>query len=389
MPIQFDNSDTGTNAGNVTLKPNASGNWSWTLPAADGTSGQFLTTNGSGSYTWTTTSSLTLTGFTFARNTASPNNVVNVSSVFASGGTTNQMIALVPKGNGGLLGQIPDGTATGGNARGNYTIDFQLGRTSADQVASNCGSMILGGYANKIDYITASSGYNAGGIIVGGQSNQISKGSWNAIVGGLNNSIDGPATTGLYGYNIIINGQGNQVTGNGFGSSFATIVNGKWSSTRSQQGVIVFGSNGFDLGTKGIGPAQVVVHKLWNTTIDAATTKVLTFDSGAASSINTIQLNGTNTCYAFWGYITSGIISAGNSKVWKVVGLVRKAGTSGTVTFVGTPTVTGPFADAGAASWTLSVVANTSNKSVDISVTGQAATTIQWYAVINTMEIAT
>lgn len=44
MPIQFDNSATGT----VTLKSPSSGTPSFTLPSADGTSGQVLQTNGSG-----------------------------------------------------------------------------------------------------------------------------------------------------------------------------------------------------------------------------------------------------------------------------------------------------------------------------------------------------
>jgi len=43
---------------------------------------------------------------------------------------------LSPKGNGGILAQQPDGTATGGNIRGQKAVDLQMQRTSASQVAS-------------------------------------------------------------------------------------------------------------------------------------------------------------------------------------------------------------------------------------------------------------
>lgn len=50
MAIQFDNS----NAGTITLKPATSGSPTLTLPSADGTSGQALTTDGAGQLTFTT-----------------------------------------------------------------------------------------------------------------------------------------------------------------------------------------------------------------------------------------------------------------------------------------------------------------------------------------------
>ena len=38
---------------------------------------------------------------------------------------TNINAAITPKGNGANTAQIPDGTATGGNARGEYATDWQ------------------------------------------------------------------------------------------------------------------------------------------------------------------------------------------------------------------------------------------------------------------------
>lgn len=50
MAIQFDNTNTGV----ATLKPATSGTLNLTLPAADGTTGQALTTDGAGQLAFTT-----------------------------------------------------------------------------------------------------------------------------------------------------------------------------------------------------------------------------------------------------------------------------------------------------------------------------------------------
>ena len=55
---------------------------------------------------------------------------------------------------------------------------------------------------------------------------------------------------------------------------------------------------------------------------------------------------------------------------------------------VGTPTVTNVGADAGAASWALAALANTTYGGLDIRFTGVAATNIKVAAVIETVEVA-
>jgi hypothetical protein len=61
---------------------------------------------------------------------------------------TNAGIAIVPNGTGAITASIPDGTATGGNARGNRAVDLQMNRSAADQVASGPYNVIMG-YRNK------------------------------------------------------------------------------------------------------------------------------------------------------------------------------------------------------------------------------------------------
>jgi hypothetical protein len=76
--------------------------------------------------------------------TASPNNTVNHASIQATGATANVSVSIVPKGSGAVMLAVPDGTATGGNIRGSNAIDLQVSRTTATQVASGDNSVAIG-----------------------------------------------------------------------------------------------------------------------------------------------------------------------------------------------------------------------------------------------------
>jgi hypothetical protein len=121
------------------------------------------------------------------------------SGIIASGTAADIPVFLVPKGvNGYLSAAIPDNTLIGGNARGQYAVDWQMSRSSPTQVASFL-SVIGGGSGNT------SSGYAS--TTVGGESNTnsayngfIGGGSLNAlgsnaqrsvVVGGVSNTANG------------------------------------------------------------------------------------------------------------------------------------------------------------------------------------------------------
>ena len=70
------------------------------------------------------------------------------ASIEVSSTNTNVGIAIVPKGTGAITAAIPDGTTTGGNARGNNAIDLQLVRGLITRVASGSNSTIAGGRNN-------------------------------------------------------------------------------------------------------------------------------------------------------------------------------------------------------------------------------------------------
>jgi len=111
-----------------------------------------------------------------------------------------------------------DGTIEGGNARGAYSVDLQMARNNANQVASGAYAFIGGGIYNKVNgsYSFIGSGYNndnAGSyaFIGGGLSNGLT-GSYQTIAGGLNNTITSAFSTSSF----IGGGETNSITAGAF-----------------------------------------------------------------------------------------------------------------------------------------------------------------------------
>lgn len=92
---------------------------------------------------------------TRTRTTAAPNATVPVHSLTAAGAETNIDVALIPKGTGAVLADIPDSTAAGGNKRGDQAVDWQTYRTSASHVASGAFSVLGGGAENITDGVSS------------------------------------------------------------------------------------------------------------------------------------------------------------------------------------------------------------------------------------------
>lgn len=162
--------------------------------------------------------------------------------------TNGVSVAIVPLGTGAIIGSIPDGTAIGGNTRGNYSVDFQLARSAANQVASGAYSVIIGGSENVASgqgVIVVGGSQNAinesgGGVanysvITGGSQNIVSaainSATWSTISGGRQHSII-RANYGSIGggYNneinysdnsVISGGAVNVITGGGVGNNIA------------------------------------------------------------------------------------------------------------------------------------------------------------------------
>jgi hypothetical protein len=176
-----------------------------------------------------------------------------VSSVIQAT-TTNANLVIAPNGTGALIASIPDGTATGGQARGAYAVDLQTNRALATQVASGVISVVVGGGQN---FASSTGGFVGGGtlnnvsgldgyqVVVGGQQNTITSSGHSFIGGGLSNSIAVGASVGSAtisggrsnsansSYSTVSGGQSNTASTN----THATVVGGQSNTASGQHSV--------------------------------------------------------------------------------------------------------------------------------------------------------
>ena len=358
----------------------------WTA-LGTGTAGYYLQTGGAGANPLWAAVAAGLTGFTAALNTSAPNATNNVSSITASGGTTNQFVALVPKGTGGLMAQIPDSAATGGNVRGTNATDWQQARNNNTEVASGSKAVICGGEANT-------SAGNRSFVGAGYNNNISTAGFASGIMGGYNNEISGMlngyATVaggndnrclGVYAdWATIGGGQGNRATGTG-----STIAGGFYGTTNSISKAFVYGGGAMGASTANSGGNQFGIYPLGTTTTTSGAT-ILVSDTGAASNTNQVLLR-TNSAVSFRAVVVCGVTGGGNMKAFTIVGAIKQGSSAATTALVGTPAINIDAADAGASTWTATATADTSNGGLAITVTGQASTTIKWMATVYTTEI--
>lgn len=171
-----------------------------------------ITANGYNSKTLTVTlfDSTTQPNPSYAVVVTPPNDGVNVSVIGANVATTNGDLALVAKGSGAVIAQVPTGTIAGGNKRGQRAVDFQMIRLNAVEVASGENAVLVGGYANKstaLQTFVGGGAYNYAteqrSAVMGGASNA-ANGVASAIVGGLENTTSNlGAFIGGGRYNVV------------------------------------------------------------------------------------------------------------------------------------------------------------------------------------------
>jgi len=344
---------------------------------AVGSTGQVLTVAG-GLPAWSTPAGLA--HWTEAVSSASPNGSIPVVSWAPSNAAANVDVAILPKGTGAIVSQVPDSTTTGGDKRGTYSTDLQRRRTSANQVCAGPGSVIAGGENN----LTGSSSVYC--VVGGGSGNSIAS-QYGVIGGGSGNSITGSVNN----YVVIAGGQNNTASALnasiGGGSNNTTsgelswIPGGSRATTRGLYGMGASASGRFSTD----GDAQRGKYLARRATTDATPTE-LSLDGNAPASTTRIVLP-NNHAYAFRGRLIARS-STGDVAVWNIDGVIKRGANAAATALVGTPTATMTFNDAGASAWVVTLTADTTNGSFKIEVTGAASTTIHWLAELETVEVS-
>lgn len=356
MPVQLNNTATSV----VTLKSGTSSTAQLVFPSANGTASQVLKTNGSGTLSWTTLSSVPVTGFTTTDSTG---------SFIASGGTTNQGVAVVAKGSGGFSLQVPDGTATGGNARGLLSVDLSRTRSASNQVASGANSIIVGNscYATQSGSIalgTGSTNFAQDGIIVGGSEQYITGGTNGILIGNATSSIGRMQANGSTGPQAVIGNFNTTTTDWTAGGKNAFILPQK-------------GSTGPSYYPGGLRFAAYLnlaygFAEFGGVTTTGQTTTYLTCDAGSPTTSNEFYVGNA-------GGITATVIARSNtglSKIWSV------SFYGSTLSGANAPAnnVTTDYSDTGTSGWTLTLSLGTNNSGyIAMLASGDSGITIRWW----------
>ena len=275
---------------------------------------------------------------------------------------TNSAVVITPKGTGAfIVGPKPDGTTTGGITRGIDAIDFQRSRNASSQVASGQGSGILCGAQN-----TASNFYAAA---INGSGNTASANA--ACAGGQTCTASGTSSFAFGLQSQATAAQavaiGNRAIANRIGMQ--AHANGQFSTSGdAQRGTVVMRRQTTDatptnLSLDGAAPT--------GSTITSSTHFILLNNQAVFADIRVVARSTSGTDHAAY--------------MRRV--LIKRDANAASTAIIGTVLLpTADIESAGAAAWDVGVTADTTNGGMLITVTGAAATTINWTAEVSFVE---
>jgi hypothetical protein len=367
--------------------------------------------------------------FTEAQNTTAPNATTPVDSLTAVSAATNADFAIIPKGNGAIIADIPDGLVPGGNKRGTYAVDFQMLRLTNAAVASGNFSVISGG-----EYNTASNSHSSvgGGYqntasgdksrVGGGQQNTASS-DLSSVGGGANNTASASRTTvaggssctatayaastlGGFGntstnnyasnlggsgntasgqYSAVLGGQSNTASADfTMASGVSCTANGTYSQATGYGANVnsIIGRQAYAKIHTVVGDAQTSTFIFTQRTTDATLTSY-TINGTAPSTVNQIILP-NNGAFRFKGTIIAKQSGSTNVAAWDIDGLiVRGASAATTVLLISNVTLI-----QNTPAWgTPTLAADTTSGGLRMQIQGAASTNIQWVGNITTTEV--
>jgi len=303
-------------------------------------------------------------------------------------------------------GQYSTAVGYGVTGVGNYVVG--IGYNNGAATGNTTNSTSVGALCNAGGFNSTCVGYNIGTITtVGGYSvsvgassnaalNSISIGYSN-LSGSTTNGYTDSISIGMTTYGNSGSGQitiGNYIQGGNTGSisigsgvgstSLAALASAYQSiaigqaSKATLQGQFSFGKDNF-IGTS----SRTSILRVANQTTNATQT-TLFLDGTTASQYITLQ---NNSISYFKAVITGKITGASEAGVYTIEGAIQKAAVAASVALVGTPSSLTIGATTGALTWSVTGVANTTQGSLDIKVTGGASQTIDWFCKIDFVEL--
>ena len=270
---------------------------------------------------------------------------------------TNSALVLTPKGTGAfILGPKPDGTSTGGNARGARAVDLQLERNAATQVAVWVGSFIGGGRRN-----TSGANFSSFCAVVAGESNTAGGSGNNSIVGAGSSNQSTASHSGVF--SGILN------TAN---SQSSSILGGE-NALADRRSMQAHASGQF----AAQGDAQRARFVMRNKTTTNAAVELFLDGSSTRLTIPSGKI------FAFTINI-SGVKSDGSAVAHYLRQYCLK-NVAGTTSEVYAPVTIGSDNAAGTS---IAISANDTNDALKVEVTGITSETWRWVASVDAVEIA-
>jgi len=279
----------------------------------------------------------------------------NVTISNQHSGQTNSSLVLSPKGTGAfIVGPKPDGTTTGGNARGARAVDLQWEpRFAATMVASGQASAILNGLNN-----TASGTY----AVAWGQSCTASGGR--STAGGFTAVASGIYSGFAIGWNVTASGS--------YGASAIGAA-----SVADRQGMLAFASG--RPWSSNAGVAQNLTHVLWGKTTTNAAVELLAGDWNEGTVRLTVPSGRVMT-----GLLTIVGTRSDGSTVASYMRQVTIKNVGGTTSLVGTVNTVGTDEAGGTV---ISITANDTNDALKVEATGVASQIFRWVCTANMTEM--
>jgi hypothetical protein len=370
-----------------------------------------------------------LTFFTEAQNTTAPNATTPVDSLTAVSAATNADFAIIPKGNGAIIADIPDGLVAGGNKRGTGAVDLQMGRLTNAAVASGSNSVISGGYYNTASNSESSvgGGYQntasgdksrvgggqqnnatsefstvAGGngntasasrtTVGGGQGNTATAYAGSSL-GGFGNistnnytsNIGGQSNTASGQYATVLGGQSNTASGSySLAGGVNSIANGSFSQALGYGGNVngIIGRNAYGKLHSVAGDAQTSTFIFAQRTTNATLTTFTIEGTGAAANNQVVLSN--NSAYRFKGTIIAKQTATTNVAAWDIDGLIVRGANAAATTLL----ISNVILVQNTPAWGTPILStDTTAGALRIQIQGAATTNIQWVANIQTTEV--
>lgn len=331
-----------------------------------------------------------LADFTETLVTTGQYNTIRAGINFASTNATASSIsiAFVPKGLGAFQLQIADGTATGGNVRGDNAVDLQMKRNAANQVASGTYSFAAGSNNRVAGLSSAAIGdsnttLNAKCYAVGANNSVNANTGISVAIGGSNTMTSSTSGCVSVGYDNNQNsGSNNIIVGSGcLADSDRSLAMGYYASTKGIINAFAFGGGDSNNNT---GASQRGLYIL-RRTISSATTNYLyglNTNNQSSTTNNQIILQNNET-RSFFGHIVLRD-TAGARAVWKIEGAILREASASTTALLGMPSITNIGSNAAANIYTLSVTADTTNGGLMIGIT--TTTSVSSFKVVGAIE---